>query len=119
MPGNPRSHTARQIRQLARSISAFGFNVPILVDRGLRVVAGHAALQLGLSEVPTILLDHLMTEARTPACPKASCKSLNISHPLEEPCPRTRSGIEKFPALQGNGRRVLGYYGRGSTRRSP
>ena len=55
---------------MARSISAFGFNVPILVDRGLRVVAGHgrllAAQQLGLGEVPTILLDHL-TEARTRA----------------------------------------------------
>jgi ParB-like nuclease domain len=67
---NPRSHSPKQIRQLARSISAFGFNVPILVDRGLRIVAGHgrllAAQELGLREVPTILLDHL-TEARTRA----------------------------------------------------
>jgi ParB-like nuclease domain len=67
---NPRSHSPKQIRQLARSISAFGFNVPILVDRGLRVIAGHgrllAAQELGLREVPTILLDHL-TEGRTRA----------------------------------------------------
>lgn len=66
-PANPRVHSFKQIRQLARSIEAFGFNVPILVDRGLRVVAGHgrllAAQQLGLTEVPTILLDHL-SEAR-------------------------------------------------------
>jgi hypothetical protein len=66
-PANPRFHSPRQIGQLARSIAAFGFNVPILVDRRLRVVAGHgrllAAQELGLREVPTILLDHL-NEAR-------------------------------------------------------
>jgi ParB-like chromosome segregation protein Spo0J len=68
-PANPRSHSAKQIRQLARSIGAFGFNVPILVDRTLRIVAGHgrllAAQELGWREVPTILLDHLSeAEAR-------------------------------------------------------
>ena len=69
-PANPRFHSPRQIGQLARSIAAFGFNVPVLVDRGLQVVAGHgrllAAKQLGLSEVPTILLDHL-SEVRSRA----------------------------------------------------
>ena len=68
-PANPRSHSPKQIRQLARSIAAFGFNVPILVDRTLRIVAGHgrllAAQDLGWREVPTILLDHLSeAEAR-------------------------------------------------------
>ena len=68
-PANPRSHSAKQIRQLVRSIGAFGFNVPILVDRTLRVIAGHgrllAAQELGWREVPTILLDHLSeTQAR-------------------------------------------------------
>jgi ParB-like chromosome segregation protein Spo0J len=62
-PANPRSHSPKQIRQLARSIAAFGFNVPILVDRTLRILAGHgrllAAQDLGWREVPTILLDHL------------------------------------------------------------
>ena len=66
-PANPRLHSRKQIGQLARSIAAFGFNVPILVDRGLRVIAGHgrllAAQALGLQEVPTIVLDHL-NEAR-------------------------------------------------------
>src|SRR5271155_2918624 len=69
-PANPRSHSPKQVRQLARSIGAFGFNVPILVDRTLRVVAGHgrllAARELGWREVPTILLDHL-SEAKTRA----------------------------------------------------
>jgi hypothetical protein len=62
-PANPRSHSPQQIHQLTRSIGAFGFNVPILVDRTLRIIAGHgrllAAQELGWREVPTILLDHL------------------------------------------------------------
>src|SRR6516164_10862805 len=62
-PANPRSHSPKQIRQLTRSIGAFGFNVPILVDQTLRIIAGHgrllAAQELGWREVPTILLDHL------------------------------------------------------------
>ena len=62
-PKNPRTHTPRQIRQIARSIDQFGFNVPVLVDAALKVIAGHgrvmACQQLGWSEVPTIALEHL------------------------------------------------------------
>src|SRR6266700_4073355 len=62
-PKNPRSHSPKQIRQLARSIETFGFNAPILVDRELRVIAGHGRLsacrELGWAEVPTIELGHL------------------------------------------------------------
>jgi ParB-like chromosome segregation protein Spo0J len=50
-------------RQIADSITAFGFNVPILIDRDGNVIAGHgrllAAKQLGWREVPTLCLDHL------------------------------------------------------------
>jgi DNA modification methylase len=60
---NPRQHSPRQIRQIARSIETFGFVVPVLVDANLKVIAGHgrlmAAQQLGWSSVPTIRLDHL------------------------------------------------------------
>jgi ParB-like chromosome segregation protein Spo0J len=60
---NPRIHDRHQIRQIARSIGAFGFNVPILVDRDLKVIAGHgrvlACESLGWDEVPTIALEHL------------------------------------------------------------
>jgi hypothetical protein len=66
-PKNPRKHNDRQIRQLAKSIRAVGFNVPILVDQDDKVIAGHgrilAAGLLGMQEVPTIRLDHL-TEAQ-------------------------------------------------------
>src|SRR5689334_13125454 len=62
-PTNPRRHTKKQIRQIANSIKAFGFNVPVLVDADLNVVAGHGRLlactELGWTEVPTLCLDHL------------------------------------------------------------
>jgi DNA modification methylase len=60
---NPRTHSRKQVRQIARSIETFGFNVPVLIDAKGRVIAGHgrilACQLLGWSEVPTISLDHL------------------------------------------------------------
>ena len=62
-PANPRRHSKKQIRQIAESIRVFGFNVPILVDRDLNVISGHGRLmacrELGMTEVPTLCLDHL------------------------------------------------------------
>ncbi len=62
---NPRLHNKKQIRQIANSIEAFGFNVPILVDCDGKVIAGHGRLlacgELGWTEVPTLCLDHLTT----------------------------------------------------------
>jgi DNA modification methylase len=66
-PRNPRVHSARQIRQIGHSIENFGFVVPVLIDADLQVAAGHgrilAARQLGLTDIPTISLEHL-TEAQ-------------------------------------------------------
>jgi DNA modification methylase len=60
---NPRRHSKKQIRQIAASIEAFGFIVPILIDRDGNIVAGHgrwlAGRDLGFTEVPTLCLDHL------------------------------------------------------------
>lgn len=62
-PRNARRHSKGQIRQIARSMAAFGNNVPILVDRTNKIVAGHgrweAAKQIGLREVLVIRLEHL------------------------------------------------------------
>ncbi len=62
-PANPRLHSKKQIRQIANSIETFGFNVPVLVDAELNVIAGHGRLSacraLGWTEVPTLCLDHL------------------------------------------------------------
>src|SRR5271170_6386095 len=61
--GNPRTHSAKQIRKIADSIVEFGWTVPILIDRNGRVLAGHgrlaAAILLGIEQVPTICLDQL------------------------------------------------------------
>ena len=62
-PANARRHSKKQIRQIAESIKTFGFNVPILIDHDGKVVAGHGRLLacrlLGMTEVPTLCLDHL------------------------------------------------------------
>jgi DNA modification methylase len=63
---NPRTHSEKQIRQIADSIRQFGFTNPILVDRDNGIVAGHgrveAAKRLKRESVPTICLED-MTEA--------------------------------------------------------
>jgi DNA modification methylase len=65
-PVNPRKHSTRQISQIARSIEQFGFVCPILADEHLTIVVGHArhaaAIQLGLTEVPVVQLQHLSPE---------------------------------------------------------
>ena len=40
-PKNPRLHSNKQIRQISESLKAFGFNVPVLVDGSLQIIAGH------------------------------------------------------------------------------
>ncbi len=57
---NPRTHSPKQIRQIARSMERFGFTNPILIDDQDGIVAGHgrvaAAKLLGLDKVPTLCL---------------------------------------------------------------
>lgn len=68
-PRNPRVHSKHQIRQIARSIEAFGFNVPILIDDIGTILAGHgrvlACQLLQWTEVPTITVSHLSPEQIT------------------------------------------------------
>ena len=69
-PKNSRIHTKKQIGQISRSMEAFGFCVPILINSEQRVLAGHgrveAAKLLGMTEAPTVRLEHL-TEAQAKA----------------------------------------------------
>lgn len=62
-PRNPRTHSPKQIRQIADSIETFGFTNPVLIDRDGNIVAGHgrmeAAKLLGIETVPTICLEDL------------------------------------------------------------
>src|SRR6516162_1264566 len=67
-PRNARTHSRKQIRQIADSITAFGFLVPILIDQGGPIIAGHgryaAAVLLGLQEVPVIRVEGLSEAKR-------------------------------------------------------
>src|SRR3954454_20395922 len=67
-PSNPRLHGKRHVRQIAKSIEAFGFNAPILTDDEKQIVGGHgrhaAAVLLGLPTAPTICLGHLSPHQR-------------------------------------------------------
>src|SRR5262249_50148500 len=60
---NARSHSRKQIRQIAKSIERFGFCNPVLVDNQGQIIAGHgrvaAAKLLGIEQVPTVKLAHL------------------------------------------------------------
>jgi ParB family chromosome partitioning protein len=64
---NPRTNTAT-IEPLKESIKQFGFNQPILIDANDVVIAGHARLkaatQLGMNEVPVIVLDVAPEQAK-------------------------------------------------------
>jgi hypothetical protein len=55
---NARTHSKKQILQIADSISTFGFLTPILVDEGRNIIAGHgryeAAKLRGLKQVRVI-----------------------------------------------------------------
>lgn len=64
---NARTHSQKQIAQIAASIRTFGFNNPVLIDEDGVIIAGHgrvaAAKSLGIDSVPVIRLDH-MSEAQ-------------------------------------------------------
>jgi DNA modification methylase len=60
---NARTHSKRQVRQIANSIKRFGFCNPVLIDDDKQIIAGHgraeAAKLLGIDAVPTCRLSHL------------------------------------------------------------
>ena len=60
---NTRTHSKRQIGQIANSIRHFGWTYPILTDENRRIIAGSgrfkAAEQLGLRNVPVIVMTGL------------------------------------------------------------
>jgi ParB-like nuclease domain/DNA methylase len=67
-PHNARTHSAKQIRQIANSIAAFGFTNPLLVSEDIEVIAGHgryeAAKLLGLPNAPVIIIPGLSPARR-------------------------------------------------------
>ena len=56
---NARTHSDEQIAQIAASITEWGWTMPVLVDEGGMIIAGHgrvlAAAKLGIGEVPVMI----------------------------------------------------------------
>jgi DNA modification methylase len=66
--GNARTHSRKQIRQIADSIRRFGFTNPVLISDEGEIIAGHgrvlAAKELGMTKVPALRLSHLTAAER-------------------------------------------------------
>jgi len=64
---NPRTHSRKQLDQIADSIRCFGWTNPILIDAEGTVIAGHGRLETaklrGIDHVPVIRIED-MTEAQ-------------------------------------------------------
>jgi ParB-like chromosome segregation protein Spo0J len=71
-PRNARTHSKKQIKQIAASIEQFGFVNPVLVGDDGEIIAGHgrveAARLLGMTSVPTLALSHLSAATRLCNC---------------------------------------------------
>ncbi len=67
-PRNARTHSKKQLKQIAESIERFGFVNPVLISDDCEIIAGHgrveAAKMLGLKEVPTVRLSNLSPAER-------------------------------------------------------
>lgn len=84
---NARTHSKKQVRQIAESIKEFGFTNPVLIDRENQILAGHgrveAAKLLGMDMVPCVRLEN-MTEAQKRAYVLADNKlALNAGWDME------------------------------------
>src|SRR5712692_4366019 len=65
---NARTHSKKQIWQIAESIKRFGFTNPVLISDDDEIIAGHGRVQaaklLGIESLPTVRLSHLNAAQR-------------------------------------------------------
>jgi hypothetical protein len=82
-PKNARTHSRKQIRQIAKSIERFGFCNPVLIDDDNQIIAGHgraeAAKLLNMEKVPAVRLSRHST-----------CNSIHPGPRLARRCRRAR-----------------------------
>jgi ParB-like nuclease domain len=128
--GNARTHSKKQIRQIADSIRRFGFTNPVLIGKDGEIIAGHgrveAAKLIGMESVPTVRLAHLdaaqrrayvladnklaLNAAGTRRCWRSSCRaswhSTSISRSSVSRPPRSTS-CDVFDLLLGTERADL------------
>jgi ParB-like chromosome segregation protein Spo0J len=97
---NPRLND-QAVAAVARSIRAFGFNVPILCDQNLTIIAGHtrwkAAKELDLQAVPVIVLE--LTDAQRHAFSLADNKTAEIA---DWDFPKLRGLLEELDSADAN-----------------
>ena len=118
-PRNPRRHSPAQIEAIARSLDAFGFNAPILIDKNAKVLAGHGRLEAaklrGLTEVPVICLEHLTDTQARAYRPSRAARSIRFS-PTRS---MSATSVTKRNATKANTRRSSsGHFGSQSNRSS-
>lgn len=67
-PLNARTHSKKQIQQIAASIEEFGFVNPVLIDGEGNIIAGHgrveAAKLLKLKDVPVLRIEHMSEDQK-------------------------------------------------------
>ena len=67
-PKNARTHSRKQVKQIADSIRRFGFTNPVLIDCENMILAGHgrvtAAELLGLQELPCIRIEAMTADEK-------------------------------------------------------
>ena len=67
-PGNARTHSKKQVRQIADSIERFGFTNPVLIDQQNMMLAGHgrvaAARLLGIAKVPCLRIETMTQDEK-------------------------------------------------------
>lgn len=85
---NAKEHPEWQVKQIAESISKFGFNDPIAINKDHVIIEGHgryqAALMLEMEKIPCIVLSG-MTEAKEKAYIIAHNKlTMNTGFDLEK-----------------------------------
>ena len=66
---NAKKHPPKQLRQIAESIKAFGFNQPVVTDNNRVIIVGHgryfAAQKLGMTEIPVLTIELDEEKARS------------------------------------------------------
>ena len=65
---NARTHSKKQLKQIAESIRTFGFTNPVLIDADNTILAGHgrveAAKLIRMDRVPCVRLEHMTVEQK-------------------------------------------------------
>ena len=61
---NARTHSRKQIRQIANCIKQFGFTNPILIDDDNNIRAGHGRVELRMETVPYLRQSQMSAEEK-------------------------------------------------------